>query len=98
MQGGNQHSGKFWHAFDGFCTTLALVMPELELAAAREQVEAIRAAIARYPWDALQPGLTVTISFGVADSREAEGVDQLLALADRRLYASKAAGRNRVTP
>ena len=77
---------------------LALVMPELSLAAACAQVESIRQAIERHPWDSLRDGLRVTISFGVADSREVHGVAGLLALADLRLYQSKAAGRNQVSP
>ena len=35
---------------------------------------------------------------GVADSREVHGLAGLLALADLRLYQSKAAGRNQVSP
>lgn len=77
---------------------LALLMPELSLAAACAQVEAIRQAIERHPWESLGAGLKVTISFGVADSREVHGVAGLLALADLRLYQSKAAGRNQVSP
>lgn len=77
---------------------LALVMPRMALAEARAQVELIRQAIERHPWESLHPGLRVTISFGVADSNEADDVAQLLALADRRLYQSKANGRNQVSP
>jgi len=77
---------------------LALIMPESSLSAACAQVEAIRQAIERHPWDSLRAGLKVTISFGVADSREVHGVAGLLALADLRLYQSKAAGRNQVSP
>lgn len=40
----------------------------------------------------------MTISIGVATAREIAGltIDRLIALADKRLYAAKMAGRNRV--
>jgi diguanylate cyclase (GGDEF)-like protein len=39
----------------------------------------------------------VTVSIGIACSREGEPFDSLMLRADRALYQSKAAGRNRVT-
>ena len=41
-------------------------------------------------------GTPITASFGVAGSGEAESPDELLRLVDRRLYAAKHAGRDRV--
>ena len=38
----------------------------------------------------------VTVSIGVACSTEADGADQLIALADERLYAAKNSGRNQI--
>ena len=40
---------------------------------------------------------SVTVSLGVASAQPAETPDGLLARADTALYASKQAGRNRVT-
>ena len=54
-------------------------------------------AIADEPWHQIAPGLTITASIGVvtADAATAS-VEALARLADRRLYAAKRAGRNRV--
>ena len=57
----------------------------------------LRLAVARHEWATISPELRVTISIGIAGSREAEHPDSVLALADRRLFVSKQRGRNRVT-
>jgi PleD family two-component response regulator len=38
----------------------------------------------------------VTLSIGIASSGEVSGVEALVKLADTRVYAAKAEGRNRV--
>ncbi|WP_436530651.1 diguanylate cyclase [Actinoplanes sp. HUAS TT8] len=63
------------------------------LADARATCDLLRARVATYPWEQIAAGLSVTISFGVA---EAAGPDLGLGLADQRLYEAKRAGRNRV--
>lgn len=60
---------------------------------ARAACDLLRARVAAYPWEQVAEGLSVTISFGVAEST---GPDFGLGLADKRLYAAKRAGRNRV--
>lgn len=42
------------------------------------------------------PGKRITVSFGVADCREGRKVENVLELADRRLYKAKKSGKNRV--
>ena len=60
-------------------------------------VERIRAAVAEHDWsERLGPGHAVTVSAGVATSRAGEDTEQLLARADKALYAAKDAGRNRI--
>jgi diguanylate cyclase (GGDEF)-like protein len=59
--------------------------------------ERIRAAVAAAPVATAGGQVDVTISIGVADLGAEEDLDALLARADAALYASKAAGRNRVT-
>jgi diguanylate cyclase (GGDEF)-like protein len=72
-----------------------IVMPGAEAANALACAERLRAAIAGEPWEAIAPGLAITASVGVVSAR-AVGSEDLVRLADRRLYAAKAAGRNRV--
>ncbi|WP_153040361.1 tetratricopeptide repeat-containing diguanylate cyclase [Actinoplanes sp. TFC3] len=63
---------------------------------ARARCEILRAQVASYPWEGLQPGLRVTISFGLAVVPAAGDLPAAMVLADRRLYEAKRAGRNRV--
>jgi diguanylate cyclase (GGDEF)-like protein len=65
-------------------------------AAAVDVAYRLRASVAAYPWHGIAPGLSATISIGVATAIEAAERNTLLALADRRLYAAKFAGRDRV--
>ena len=52
--------------------------------------------LASYPWNALVPGLEVTLSIGLADDTSVPHCEKLLALADAKLYEAKRAGKNRV--
>jgi diguanylate cyclase (GGDEF)-like protein len=58
--------------------------------------ERLCADVAASSWHDLSPGLAVTVSIGVAHASEAAAAPDLLTLADKRLYAAKYAGRNRV--
>lgn len=64
--------------------------------AATEVAERVRQAVADHGWTSVSPDLRVTASLGVADATEAAEPQALLTLADKRLYAAKLAGRNRV--
>ncbi|HWK67052.1 MAG TPA: GGDEF domain-containing protein [Rhizobiaceae bacterium] len=62
--------------------------------------ERVRVAVEQTVFANKQSGVNygpVTISMGVCMAADAEGPDDLYAKADRALYASKMAGRNRVT-
>ena len=74
----------------------ALLLPEADLAAATTLCDRLVAAAAEHRWAELHPSLEVTLSIGVAASDEGAHKDDVLALADRRLYGAKRAGRNRV--
>lgn len=75
----------------------AVLLPETDLATAREAAERIRLAVAETPIGTRRGALAVTLSAGVAvfddDTRD---LSALFDGADAALYAAKAAGRNRV--
>jgi diguanylate cyclase (GGDEF)-like protein len=73
-----------------------ILMPFTEPEAAAACAERLRRAIAEDPWHEIVPGLGVTASIGVASAPSSAGVELLTQVADRRLYAAKDAGRNRV--
>ena len=74
-----------------------LVLVEATADEAAQLCDRLRARIADYEWSSIRPGLSLTVSIGVAGLHEgADAPDALLAAADLRLYAAKHAGRNRV--
>jgi diguanylate cyclase (GGDEF)-like protein len=73
-----------------------LILVETKLEEGARLCDRLRGLIERYDWSALRPGLSVTITAGVAGLHEAEAPNELLAAADVRLYAAKHQGRNRV--
>ncbi|ANJ66800.1 diguanylate cyclase [Halothiobacillus diazotrophicus] len=75
-----------------------VVLPGASLQDAREVAERIRFAISHSPVDVGDHALTVTASIGVSAISGSRTVssEELITMADKRLYAAKAAGRNRV--
>jgi diguanylate cyclase (GGDEF)-like protein/PAS domain S-box-containing protein len=79
---------------------LAVILPETSAEEALVVAERIRATVAAHPFsfsmDRHAP-TTVTVSVGVAGTSANDAItpEQLLAAADRALYAAKRAGRNR---
>lgn len=74
-----------------------LVLPDMDTNGAVRALDRLRAIIADLDWSAFSPGMTVTISAGVATLKPNETSDTFLARADGALYAAKAQGRNRIT-
>jgi len=72
-----------------------LFLPGAGTARAAVIAERLRAGLSELE-TAREFGSPLTASFGVAGSSEAESPDELLRLVDRRLYAAKHAGRDRV--
>ena len=74
-----------------------LVLPGVSERRAAERAEQLRAAMADTPVNYNGEVVAITVSFGVASfPGDARTADELVAAADRALYAAKAAGRNRV--
>lgn len=75
-----------------------LILIGADAARAGEIAERLRSAVERFDWAALDRSLSVTLSIGLASSAEAAGggAGALLAIADARVYAAKAGGRNRI--
>jgi len=76
----------------------AVLAPQTDLDSGLKVAERIRAQVAKHPFEANGVRFVVTISLGVAEyhADQAEGPDGLIAIADRRLYLAKHAGRDRV--
>jgi two-component system cell cycle response regulator len=77
-----------------------VLLPDTSLAIAERVAERIRAAIEATPFRLDAEGaqtIPVTISIGLAERGVDANAEALLRRADRALYASKTAGRNRVT-
>lgn len=64
--------------------------------AAADAAERLRLLVANHDWGKVATGLAITVSIGTADADEADRGDDLVALADRRLYIAKNGGRNLV--
>ncbi len=73
-----------------------VLLPGADLASAAEVAERIRAAVGGAPIAAGERTLIVTVSLGCAARAPGEAGPSLVARADARLYAAKAAGRDRV--
>jgi len=73
-----------------------IVLPNTGLEGAKIVMERIRIAMGESDWCEVHPGLAITISAGVAQLRESEGIDQLLSRADANLYQAKDEGRDQV--
>ncbi|MFI5845235.1 diguanylate cyclase [Catenuloplanes sp. NPDC051500] len=74
-----------------------LIMPETAADEALRRAERLRRRVRTHAWAPLTGILPVTTSIGVATaSSGGSGMAALLADADRRLYAAKRSGRNRV--
>ncbi len=64
-----------------------------------EAAEFLREAIERLEWPVTGPlaqKVTVSVGVALADAKTLETPGELIAAADRALYAAKAGGRNRV--
>ena len=75
----------------------AICLPDADEADAAQVAERIRATVAAAPIAVDHARIPTTVSIGVAAADAHSDCDALLSAADAALYASKHAGRNRVT-
>ena len=73
-----------------------LLLPETSAEHAAALCDKLRAVVAAHPWHLLHPDLSVTISFGVADTLNGDDLEALVRRADDKLYEAKRSGKNRV--
>jgi diguanylate cyclase (GGDEF)-like protein len=71
-----------------------VLLPVTDLNGALLIAEKIRSRIGVEHFDELATGLQVTVSIGCAEMGNSEGLDELVARADRALYEAKHRGRN----
>jgi two-component system, cell cycle response regulator len=73
-----------------------VVLPGLAPPSAIALLEDVRARVEGHDWHAVCGEIALTVSIGVTIARATDGRTDLMARADRNLYAAKHAGRNRV--
>ncbi|MEM7738753.1 MAG: diguanylate cyclase [Deinococcota bacterium] len=73
-----------------------IALPETLLENGRQACEVLRQRIEAYPWEAVAPGLTITMSMGLCADTSLSSLEEMLNCADKKLYEAKAAGRNNV--
>jgi diguanylate cyclase (GGDEF)-like protein len=73
-----------------------LVLIGTPLDAAKEPLERLRKTLAAHQWDAIEPGLRVTITIGATQHTSRETAEELIRRADMALYLGKESGRDRV--
>lgn len=74
----------------------ALLLPETDMEEATAVLERVRSVVAEADWNVIADGLRVTVSIGATSWTPESSAADLLREADRRLYAAKDAGRDRI--
>jgi two-component system cell cycle response regulator len=76
----------------------AILLPEIDAANTRVLAEKVRNLVERFPFSFENARIPVTISLGLAsaDEKPAESPEELVKVADERLYRAKRGGRNLV--
>ncbi len=73
-----------------------IVFPETDEEGAASACEKIRTGVEGFAWDAIHPGLDVTVSIGLTSASGLPNHEKMLAVADRMLSDARARARNRV--
>jgi diguanylate cyclase len=75
----------------------ALLVEGLTEESTERFADGLRLAVEKERFEAIAPGLSVTISVGLCKATDADHAEDLFDKADNALYASKSRGRNRIT-
>ncbi len=73
-----------------------ILFPRSHLSEALLVCDRIRQSIETHSWNAIQPGMSVTMSMGISDSMDLGSVGKMTVEADKYLYLAKERGRNRI--
>nr|WP_232349172.1 GGDEF domain-containing protein [Neptunomonas qingdaonensis] len=73
-----------------------ILMPSTQAEEGAKAIEKLRESISKSPFNFHGQPVTITMSFGVTETRESDTKDGLFARADAALYKAKQEGRNRV--
>ncbi|MBL4886682.1 MAG: diguanylate cyclase [Planctomycetaceae bacterium] len=73
-----------------------MICPDLKLMQAAGRAERFRLEIAKLTFES-EPNLSITTSFGVAESETGDCLEDILKRSDQALYQSKEEGRNRTS-
>lgn len=75
-----------------------VLLPSVNLKQAQETAERLRILVSQFPWQEKLNTSPITISLGVADSTvvESNDIEEILKVADEKLYEAKSLGRNKV--
>lgn len=73
-----------------------VVFSETSKEEALKACEELRRVVELHPWEEVHPGLSITLSIGIADNTRASDHETMLHLADTKLYEAKRAGKNQV--
>lgn len=72
------------------------ILEDVDLSEAREKLNQLRMALARTDVDHKGTVINVSMTFGLSEFRANASLDEIINEADKKLYAGKEAGRNRV--
>lgn len=75
-----------------------LAFPDATVEQAVVVCERIRQDVESHTWSRIAPDLHVTVSIGVAERESSARAEEVLAVADERMYRAKRNGRNAVQP
>ncbi|MFQ3323802.1 MAG: diguanylate cyclase (GGDEF)-like protein [Pseudomonadales bacterium] len=76
--------------------TFVIVLPSIQMAKAEEVAETIRTNVYRFNFELDDSSVSMTVTLGVAASRDDESFEALLDRAGQALYEGKSSGRNKV--